>query len=230
MTKKHIITLLSITASMLIASCIGFLAWKILELVYPHKNILELSLDAIEPDYDLPRWAVGSIAFGLLYLIISHLWDNALKAMEIQKTDFVLKSKMLWVSVLPSRIVLSLFLISFWSNYVSYQWFSNISIMIGDFKNDFLVRLLCIIVPSLLGIYIITIEPWQKLITFTSSRFFGTVGRIVSIIFISVNFYLLSITKFPSNITIPILIALSFLIAFVVLMATLQGHTIKEQT
>ena len=214
MIKKRIITIVSIVVSVLIASCIGFLAWKILELIYPHKNILEFSLDAIEPDYDLPRWAVGSMVFGLLYLFICYLWDKSLITQSLKKIDLGFSSKPLWIGVISLRIVFSLYLVSFWSNYVFYMWFSNINLMIGGLGNDFLVRQGCIVVSSLLGMYIILAEPWQKLIAPAYPDIFRMIARVVSILSISINFYLLSITKFSGNINIPILITLIFLVLF----------------
>jgi hypothetical protein len=222
MIKKRIIAILSIAASVLIASCIGFIAWKILELVYPHKSVLEFSLDAIGPDYDLPRWAVGSVVFGLFYLSMCYLWDKSLMTQSLKKTGIDFASKPLWIGIFSLRIVFSLYLVSFWSNYVFYMWFSNINLMIGGLGNDFLVRQGCIVVSSLLGMYIILAEPLHKLSVFTSSRFLGTAARIVSIIFISINFYLLSLTGFPGNIISPILIALFFPIAYVIIMTTLK--------
>lgn len=214
MIKKRIITILSIVMSLLIASCIGFLSWKILELIYPHKSILEFSLDAIEPDYDLPRWAAGSIVFGLLYLYICYLWDKKLMTQSLKKTDLDFASKPLWIGVFSLRIVFSLYLVSFWSNYVFYMWFSNIGLMIGGLGNDFLVRQGCIVVSSLLGMYTILAEPWQKLIAPAYPNILRMIARVVSVLLISVNFFLLSITKFSGNINTSILITSIFLVFF----------------
>ena len=146
MIKKRIITLLSITTSVFIASSIGFLTWKILELIYPHKNILEFSLGAIEPDYDLPRWAVGSIVFGSLYLSVCYLWDKSLMMQSLKKIDLDFASKPLWIGMFSLKIVFSLYLVSFWGNYVFYVWFSNINLMIGGLGSDFLVRQGCVVI------------------------------------------------------------------------------------
>jgi hypothetical protein len=214
MIKRRIITILYIVASVLIALCVGFLVWKILELIYPHKSILDVSLDAIVPDYDLPRWAMGSIVFGLLYLYVCYLWDKSLLTQSHKKINVDFPANPLWVGVFSLRIVFSLYFVSFWSNYVFYMWFSNISLMIGGFGNDFYLRQGCVIVASLLGIYIILAEPWQKLITPAFPDSLRMIARVVSVLLISINFYLLSITTFSGNVNIPILITFTFFVLF----------------
>jgi len=228
MIRRKVVDLLPIFVSIIIAFCIGVVVWKILALIFPHKSVLELSLGAIEPDYDLPRWAVGSIVFGLLYIFLCYLQDISLARQALRNIDVAFTFKLFWIAVLSLRIVFSLYLVSFWSNYIFYRWFSSISLAIGGFGNDFFVRQGCVIVPSLLGIYIIVIEPWKKLISMTPSRFLGTGGRISSIIFISINFYLLSVIGFFSHIIIPILIDLIFL-TLLVIMINMKGHAINNR-